>query len=70
MNMLNIDPSDVKLLTPISEKDALEFLKENTEVILRVSAREFFGVDNVNEYESKKALKDRGVYNTWELYID
>lgn len=70
MNMLNIEPSDVSLLTPVSEKDALEFLKENTEVILRVSAREFFGVDNVEEYESKKALKEKGVYSTWELYID
>lgn len=70
MKMLSIEPADVTYLTKVSDEEALEFLHDHAEVIIRVSAREFFGATTEKEYEDLKELRNKGVYSTWEIYID
>lgn len=70
MKMQNIEAADVKYLTKVSEVEAVEFLQEHTDIIVRVSAREFYEVDAMKDFQELKTLRERGVYGTWELYID
>lgn len=70
MKMQNIEAADVKYLTKVSEDDAKEFLQEHTGIIVRVSAREFYEVEDMKDFQELKTLRERGVYSTFELYID
>ncbi|MBP3463953.1 MAG: hypothetical protein ACI4VN_04745 [Clostridia bacterium] len=72
MNLTKYDHRDVTngTLAQISEADAREFIKENVEIILRTSNRDFYRVNNLHDFEQAKRLREMGVYNYFQTYLD
>ena len=72
MNLTKYDHRDVTngTLAQISEADAREFIKENVEIILRTSHRDFYRVNNLHDFEQAKRLREMGVYNYFQTYLD
>lgn len=69
MRMLDIDVSELKNLTKVTESEALEFLNEGVPIICRTSARNFREIQKITEYEYQKNLKEQGIHDFLELYI-
>lgn len=70
MKMLKMEPSDTEFLYQIDYQEALEFLREGEEVILRSNEREFYGVNNESDLENAYTLYKQKVYSKFELYIE
>lgn len=71
MQKTTYDIKDVdKKLTKIDESTAREFIEEDVPVIIRVRSREFQRVDNINDLEQLKRLKEMSVYDMLQYYLD
>lgn len=70
MKMLNMEPNDTKSLTKMTREEAEEFLQEGVSIICRVSRREFMEVTNLMDLKNLERLKEIGVYDTFELYLE
>lgn len=71
MQKTTYDIKDVdEKLTKIDEKTAREFIEGDVPVIIRVRSREFQRVDNINDLEQLKRLKEMSVYDMLQYYLD
>ncbi len=71
MQKTTYDIKDVdEKLTKIDESTAREFIEEDVPVIIRVRSREFQRVDNINDLEQLKRLKEMSVYDMLQYYLD
>lgn len=71
MQKTTYDIKDVdEKLTKIDEKTAREFIEGDVPVIIRVRSREFQRVDNINDLEQLKRLKEMFVYDMLQYYLD
>ena len=69
MKVLNMELSDMEFLDRISCEEALEFVREGEEVILRLNEREFYGIDNERDLQNAFDLYKQKIYSTFEIYI-
>ncbi len=70
MKMLNMEPNDAKKLTKMTRKEAEEFLQEGVSIICRVARREFMEVTDLVDLNNLERLKEIGIYDTFELYLE
>ena len=70
MQKTKYDTKDVGKLIKIDESTAREFIEEDVPVIIRVRSREFQRVDNINDLEQLKRLKEMSVYDMLQYYLD
>ena len=70
MRMLDMDLSELKNLSKVTEKEALEFLKEGVEVICRIHPREFVELRTESDLYQCKKLKEEKIYELMELFIE
>ncbi len=71
MQKTTYDIKDVdEKLTKIDESTAREFIEGDVPVIIRVRSREFQRVDNINDLEQLKRLKEMSVYDMLQYYLD
>ena len=70
MKMLNMEPNDAEKLTKMTRKEAEEFLQECVSIICRVARREFMEVTDLMDLNNLERLKEIGIYDTFELYLE
>ena len=69
MRMLDLDADDVKNLSEITEKEALEFLEIGEQIVCRTNSRDFRELSKVEELQRLSKLKEEGIYNHLEFYV-
>lgn len=69
MRMLDLDVDDMKDLSEITEKEALEFLEVGEQIVCRTSNRDFQELSKVEELQRLSKLKEEGIYNHLEFYV-
>ena len=70
MKMLNMEPNDAEKLTKMTRKEAEELLQEGVSIICRVARREFMEVTDLMDLNNLERLKEIGIYDTFELYLE
>lgn len=71
MQKTTYDIKDVdEKLTKIDESTAREFIEEDVPVIIRVRSRDFQRVDNINDLEQLKRLKEMDIYDMLQYYLE
>lgn len=69
MRMLELDADDVKNLSEITEREALEFLELGEQIVCRTNSRDFQELSKVEELQRLSKLKEEGIYNYLEFYV-
>lgn len=69
MRMLDLDVDDMKELSEITEKEALEFLEIGEQIVCRTNSRDFRELSKVEELQRLSILKEEGIYNHLEFYV-
>lgn len=69
MRMLELDADDVKNLSEITEREALEFLELGEQIVCRTNSRDFQELSKVDELQRLSKLKEEGIYNHLEFYV-
>ncbi len=69
MRMLDLDVDDMKDLSEITEKEALEFLEVGEQIVCRTNSRDFRELSKVEELQRLSKLKEEGIYNHLEFYV-
>lgn len=69
MRMLDLDVDDMKELSEITEKEALEFLELGEQIVCRTNSRDFQELSKVEELQRLSKLKEEGIYNHLEFYV-
>lgn len=69
MRMLDLDVDDMKELSEITEKEALEFLEIGEQIVCRTNSRDFQELSKVEELQRLSKLKEEGIYNHLEFYV-
>lgn len=69
MRMLELDADDVKNLSEITEREALEFLELGEQIVCRTNSRDFQELSKVEELQRLSKLKEEGIYNHLEFYV-
>ncbi len=69
MRMLDLDVDDMKELSEITEKEALEFLEIGEQIVCRTNSRDFRELSKVEELQRLSKLKEEGIYNHLEFYV-
>lgn len=69
MRMLDLDVDDMKELSEITEKEALEFLEIGEQIVCRTNSRDFSELSKVEELQRLSKLKEEGIYNHLEFYV-
>lgn len=69
MRMLELDADDVKNLSEITEREALEFLELGEQIVCRTNSRDFQELSKVDELQRLSKLKEEGIYNYLEFYV-
>ena len=69
MRMLDLDVDDMKDLSEITEKEALEFLEVGEQIVCRTNSRDFRELFKVEELQRLSKLKEEGIYNHLEFYV-
>ena len=64
--MLDLDVDDMKELSEITEKEALEFLEIGEQIVCRTNSRDFRELSKVEELQRLSKLKEEGIYNHLE----
>ena len=54
----------------MTRKEAEEFLQEGVSIICRVARREFMEVTDLVDLNNLERLKEIGIYDTVELYLE
>ncbi len=72
MNLTNYDYKDVSegRLSKISEKEAREFIESEVAIVLRTRSRDFYRVTTITDFDQAKRLKQMGVYEMFEAYLE
>lgn len=70
MKETTYDINDVGRLTPIDEETAREFIDGKVEVIIRVRSRDFQSAESLVDLEQAKRLREMGVYDALQFYLD
>lgn len=71
MKLTSYDSKDVGTkLERITEEDALELLEGGVSIILRTRSRDFYRVETLNELRQEKRLKEMGIHEKFEMFID
>lgn len=69
MRMLELDADDVKNLSEITEREALEFLELGEQIVCRTNSRDFQELSKVEELQRLSKLREEGIYNHLEFYV-
>lgn len=69
MRMLDLDVDDLKEMSEITQKEALEFLEIGEQIICRTNSRDFRELSNVDEMQRLLKLKEEGIYSNLKFYI-
>lgn len=69
MRMLELDADDVKELSEITEREALEFLELGEQIVCRTNSRDFRELSKVEELQRFLRLKEEGIYSNLKFYI-
>ena len=69
MRMLELDADDVKNLSEITEREALEFLELGEQIVCRTNSRDFQELSKVEDLQRLSKLKEEGIYNHLEFYV-
>lgn len=71
MKFTSYDIKDVgKRLQLISEEDARELIEGGVPIILRTRPRYFFRVYKISDLEAEKRLKEMGIHEIFQFFID
>lgn len=70
MRMLDLDTDDVKNLSEITEKKALEFLESGKQIVCRTNSRDFHEISEANDLKRVLKLKEEGIYSSVRFYIE
>lgn len=68
--MLDFDEDDVKDMTELSEKEALEFLRVGEVVICQVHPREFLELNTKSDLKQCKRLEQENIYDSLKLFLE
>lgn len=69
MRMLDLDVDNLKEMSEITQKEALEFLEIGEQIICRTNSRDFRELSNVDEMQRLLKLKEEGIYSNLKFYI-
>jgi len=72
MNLTNYDYKDVSegRLSKISEEEARKFIESGVAIVLRTRSRDFYRVTKIADFDQAKRLKQMGVYDVFEAYLE
>lgn len=69
MRMLDLDVDDLKEMSEITQKEALEFLEIGEQIVCRTNSRDFRELSNVDEMQRLLKLKEEGIYSNLKFYL-